>query len=339
MIRDVLLDVAKGVGILLVVFAHTHSGYASDLINYFHMPLFFVLSGCALTYSKSVGVRYNSLLKGLVLPYFIFSFLTFAYWFFIECKLRPIHDGKVIPGLYGIVGFKCQRFINIFTAIDSEDAFIYNVVLWFLPALFVCRLLYGWLSQYKRLQTFVVMVLALLGFGTIYVHWNLPWCIEIALVALPFILLGVKTYRYYIGHTDIKSSLAFVFIGYLMLFVIKDLFDVQISMYGHTLSGVWVYVTGAIGSVATISLCWLLMQTKLGMPLSYLGRNSLLIMCLHEPLKRIVIKVASIATGIDADILREQLLVSILITIVVVVLLLPVIYSTNRWFPWIVGKR
>lgn len=44
--RDKLIDIAKGVGILLVVFAHTYSGILSGAIYYFHMPLFFMLTGC-----------------------------------------------------------------------------------------------------------------------------------------------------------------------------------------------------------------------------------------------------------------------------------------------------
>lgn len=49
--RDRSLDIMKGIGILLVVFAHVY--HNSGLIYLFHMPLFFILSGAAMTYSKS----------------------------------------------------------------------------------------------------------------------------------------------------------------------------------------------------------------------------------------------------------------------------------------------
>lgn len=51
--RDEQLDILKGIGIILVVFAHVCSGYASTLVFLFHMPLFFFLSGAAMSYSKS----------------------------------------------------------------------------------------------------------------------------------------------------------------------------------------------------------------------------------------------------------------------------------------------
>jgi len=45
--RDILLDVLKGLGIFLVVFAHTCKADVGQksVIYLFHMPLFFVLSG------------------------------------------------------------------------------------------------------------------------------------------------------------------------------------------------------------------------------------------------------------------------------------------------------
>ena len=38
---------------------------------------------------------------------------------------------------------KLQQLLNIFTAINCKPAFIYNIVLWFLPYLFMAELLYS----------------------------------------------------------------------------------------------------------------------------------------------------------------------------------------------------
>lgn len=147
--RDKLIDIAKGFGILLVVFAHTYKGDISSVIYYFHMPMFFILTGCALTYSKSTAIKWKRLCSSIILPYIVFSLITFAYWTFVESRFRPMHDNEVIPGLGGVISYKWQQFINILTAIDSKDAFIYNIVLWYLPCLFVCRILYILLNKTK----------------------------------------------------------------------------------------------------------------------------------------------------------------------------------------------
>lgn len=39
------LDVAKGIGIILVIIGHLSSSYLHDWIYSFHMPLFFIISG------------------------------------------------------------------------------------------------------------------------------------------------------------------------------------------------------------------------------------------------------------------------------------------------------
>lgn len=43
--RKTEIDIAKGIGILLVVAAHSTGGYVHYFIGGFHMPLFFVLGG------------------------------------------------------------------------------------------------------------------------------------------------------------------------------------------------------------------------------------------------------------------------------------------------------
>lgn len=61
-------------------------------------------------------------------------------------------------------------------------------------------------------------------------------------------------------------------------------------------------------------------------------------MCLHEPLKRIVIKGFSVVTGLDTGVLREEMLPSLLIVAVIVVILLPCVYAINHWIPLLAGK-
>ena len=46
--RDKVIDVAKGIGIILVILAHVLKGkniFVLEVIYYFHMPLFFFISG------------------------------------------------------------------------------------------------------------------------------------------------------------------------------------------------------------------------------------------------------------------------------------------------------
>lgn len=77
------LDVAKGIGILLVVWAHILLvGWSHRLIYAFHMPLFFLISGILYnkdkykTFAEFFRVRF----KRLIVPYLIYSVVTWAVW-------------------------------------------------------------------------------------------------------------------------------------------------------------------------------------------------------------------------------------------------------------------
>lgn len=118
------LDVAKGFGILLVVFGHIE--YISEemrgWISSFHMPLFFVVSGMLICLKnedeKSISDIFPKKLKGIIIPYLWFSLL----YFFIDIMNVVLHK------------IDMKTFIS--NAISSLT--FYGVsVLWFLPALFI----------------------------------------------------------------------------------------------------------------------------------------------------------------------------------------------------------
>lgn len=78
--RKNYLDMAKGIGIILVVMAHAmpRLSYIWIVINSFHMPLFFVISGI-LFKTKSNWMAYiKRKIITLYLPYVGCSLITFA---------------------------------------------------------------------------------------------------------------------------------------------------------------------------------------------------------------------------------------------------------------------
>ena len=65
-------DIAKGLGILIMVMGHTGFGTTFDkIIHTFHMPLFFFISGYFYRPDKSISVKTNHLhhVNVIILPY------------------------------------------------------------------------------------------------------------------------------------------------------------------------------------------------------------------------------------------------------------------------------
>lgn len=145
--RDDLLDIGRGLGIMLVVFGHTLQGLYTDfdqnlafrIIYSFHMPLFFFISGAVLC------------IKNNFIPQPIQSNkvnFTPTQLFLSRCKKSFLH--LMVPFLVWTVilfytgkRYEEVSFLDwIFMVIKSVD---YS--LWFLIALFNC-LVFFHLSQY-----------------------------------------------------------------------------------------------------------------------------------------------------------------------------------------------
>lgn len=220
--RDKSLDIMKGIGILLVVFAHVY--HNSGIIYQFHMPLFFILSGAAMTYSAS-GYVFLKKFKTLLVPYFVFSVICFGYWALIESKFRPLHDDAIF-GDYWEINIKLQQLLNIFTAINCKSAFIYNIVLWFLPCPFMAELLYSKIKSTK-VEWFIDVLCIIVGYVTVSSSNGWPWCLGEAVAAVPFLSLGNRFYQPLMNALKKKTIYAVVMGGvcllaFILLFILQN---------------------------------------------------------------------------------------------------------------------
>ena len=71
------LDVAKGYGILFVIYAHTDYGFIGNLLYTFHVPLFFFLSGFVFSNKYDFKTFFIKKIKAIVIPYFLYGIPMF----------------------------------------------------------------------------------------------------------------------------------------------------------------------------------------------------------------------------------------------------------------------
>jgi fucose 4-O-acetylase-like acetyltransferase len=122
------IDVARGIGIILVVYGHALSAHSLRYLIYsFHMPLFFFLSGLVTTYrpqdSPLIVLRKNIL--GLLFPYFLFAGLSFILWVITRSPSNAEMS---------------KQFLSIFYGNGNNNLLVFNNILWFLPCLFLTRM-------------------------------------------------------------------------------------------------------------------------------------------------------------------------------------------------------
>lgn len=61
-------------------------------------------------------------------------------------------------------------------------------------------------------------------------------------------------------------------------------------------------------------------------------------MCVHEPLKRIILMTISKGISIPTDMLRNNLVLSIMASLVIVAVCIPIIAVVNKKLSWTIGK-
>ena len=177
--RSRSLDIAKGIGIILVVWAHA-SGPGSSWIYQFHMPLFFLISGYLFNSRNTVR---EFLARKFHSPY-----LPFVIWNLAVILLKTVQNVLVsAPTL----SYTAKAAIKTLLLLDKDNQFLGAT--WFLSALFFMSILYKLCDtalgkwKYKRIAVTVFFVLlAVLGFGK-----NLLYFFSRTLILGMFFAFGV----------------------------------------------------------------------------------------------------------------------------------------------------
>lgn len=106
--RSDVIDIVKGILIILVVCGHYENNIVHDIIFLFHMPLFFVVSGYLLDRNKIKSKDYiKGKVKCLMTPYIVYMFLETVFVrksLGIECNIkdyfRLLWGGRAIAGVH-----------------------------------------------------------------------------------------------------------------------------------------------------------------------------------------------------------------------------------------------
>lgn len=326
--RDLAIDVAKGIGIFLVVLAHTiENDFVHNFIYMFHMPLFFLLAGMTIKYSiknepKDFIIKK---LKRVIIPYLFFCIISFIYWAVIERQIRDQMDVSVL-----------SNFINIFLCRTYEPYYSYNVAMWFIPCLFTSELIiYFILKKVKnKVSNFIIsFILFVLGYILSYYKITLVFAIETAFVAQFFIMIGYLFSIFWYNNVTLLKRICLGILSIISI-ALSVIFENKVAMLGHNYDNVFLFVIGAIGGSYLIwELSVLLKKSKV---LQFFGANSLVILGFHEPIKRVTIKLFSVILKVSNEFARSYC--AVIITIIILIVFVPIIFIFNRYFPVLVGR-
>lgn len=281
--RISVFDVAKAIGIIIVVYAHINA--TPELLTFFyafHMPLFFVISG--LFFNKSKYTFKQFLLNR-------FLTLICPYLFFYTCMLIfNVCVDIVSNGLSMQVIYENQEvFLQMFIAQDSSK--VICAPLWFIPCLFVVELLYFFIAKLKTVWNIIVCtVLVVLGWlletQFTMVAPYLIWSIDSALFAIGFYAIGNLTATYVKKLVELIVNHKLKYLIGLGIFIVSfacmtplAFLNGKISLGSKILNnGALIYATGLLGTAGIIGLSILFEKAKF---LVWVGRNTFCIMAVH----------------------------------------------------------
>lgn len=288
------LDIAKGIGIILVIAGHCIklSHWSCQLIFAFHMPLFFLLSGFTFSTKDGFGTTVFKKSKTLILPFLAFFLLGLA----VTCLIPMWKNGLSPQGLLQDI-------------VLADPSNVHNSSIWFLICLFFVVLVFWVLNKLPLwLQPILIAGIYALGVWyseiradyTILFYHRLPLNWDVVPIGLVFYALGFYARRFNVtarmqSNVFIEAAATVVSTVLLVLVYKKNGYmNTHGLEYGK--SSVLFLLSGLFGTIALIGLSMLIERlftrevfADAKRILLWYGRNSLLVLGFQSLLIRLYV--------------------------------------------------
>lgn len=259
------IDTLKGLGILLVVFAHLSPALPIEKFIYsFHMFLFFFISG--FLYSDRNNISFKKVVsqkaRRLLLP--------FLFWDVTSCLY-----------IY-LCGTPIKTVFKQFFFLDGE--YCWNAPIWFLWILFVVESIYIVINgcQLSISITFLIPILCLV-FAYISRDMIVPLKLNIAPIGLLFYWFGTVSKKVSVIK-KLEENYLISFTIFLLATVILSHLNDRISLFGAYYGNFLLCVICGVCGILQISLLARRIHTQaICSALQMFGRDSMFIMCFQYP--------------------------------------------------------
>lgn len=237
------IDLAKAIGIILVVLAHAlpKNTFIWKYIQQFHMPLFYIISG--FLYScKGTWLQYvKKKIKALWMP-------------FIGCGIIMIVLKIIISFIVNhSIGITAKYVIKFFLMLELPPL---QGATWFLSVLLYAMIVFDILIRgihrfIKQNETIVIIIISIIVF-IIGSNIALPYYTSHILVALSYIGVGygLRRYEIYIEKVPILANIIVIF----LIAGAAQINNVSVALNSYTYKSVF-FLIGIMGSISVLSFC------------------------------------------------------------------------------------
>ncbi|MBT3321811.1 MAG: acyltransferase family protein [Anaerolineae bacterium] len=289
------IDIAKGIGILLVVLGHNDMNAYHPMLHRFiyafHMALFFFLSGIFFNPDRDFKTLFKKRFAGLIKPLIFSILLIYGISVFFGKMSFITAGGRILKSLY------------------MTGPYLNWVQLWFLPLLFLVNLyaffFYKFTKSIKKDWIRWIILLITLWIGTLYLPymWTLdielfgkslslygmPANVDLILLAGFYFILAREAYRA-LPESFFASKITF-FASALVLFTMVFTLDIPVDFNMRLYTSLTLNTIEAVaGIIFILSFSKKIEQysSRLTSIFSYIGGLTLSILVFHVPIQEMV---------------------------------------------------
>ena len=298
--RITVIDIAKGIGIILVIIGHIvfFGGFMHNLIFAFHMPFFFICSGL---FFKKTRVRDLVKRKGkqLLVPYIVFCIIGLL----LSLSIAPWRINISVKNLLKDIYLGCPEFVNVSSV-------------WFLICLFFSMIFLDVILIINDKNCFIAygILASIIISGFVFGRYHdrfaflplsrLPFDIDCACIAILFLWIGYffrDRVIYVIKKTE-NIGIVWKIIGLMVslsLLIFMVLLNGRVNLHGLTFNNPVLYIAeSVIGYAFIIILSVIICLTKnIKNWLIWFGRNSLKIMGVQAITVRLFVLIVNCIYG------------------------------------------
>lgn len=326
------VDLFRGLGIILMIMGHVQFGEVFDkIIHAFHMPMFFFISGYF--YKSKLDVPLIRIIgkkaKTLLLPYLIFAF--FHYCFYYMIVIRRID----------IVMLKSVIYNSPNPTIPIGGA------LWFLTALFLTDVIYLIIDRIFAFSLGIknIVIISIVAVGMLFgnsIPYRLPFSLDISMVCLGYYHLARKLKEKDFQMINVfhlkKWIICIMLVVASVLLFLNGYVNIRLTVYSNPLL---FWINSILITIIGWNICRIIYSFRDRIPLLFrkiidlinnIGRDSITYLCLNQ-ITILFLNKVMIHCGIN--ILLSKLIV-LIITMILLFFINKVIMNTK--FRIMVGK-
>ena len=269
------LDIAKGLAMLIVIAGHTtNSSIVFNYIYSFHLPFFFILSGYTIKKisNKDLPGSIVKDYKRLVQPVLICLLL-------LTIK-RVITGISILDAatnvLYAFLWGSASNYVMI---LGNELSIPSIGILWFPISVFWGKQFYKIFDKVTKYRLLILLLISLLGMLLGSIIW-MPHCLDL----VPVILLFFEYGRFLREKVDIKSVKWKITCS--MSLILWIIFVGPLDIHLHLNARLYPYlylslIIALMGTNVFIYISQLISKVKHHKVLTFIGKNSLLLLFIH----------------------------------------------------------